>query len=416
MSDHPLVGVGPAGAMWPSVAPATAAPELAYPELTPPVESLPLLVMFPERTKQRRWTVLLRAVLAIPLAVVVVAVGIAAFVSAILGWFAALVTGRAPGFVRSIVTVYLRMTLRFEAYLFLLTDRFPPFGAGEVPEYRVRLAVPRATRLHRAAVLFRVILVIPAGIAVRVVGLGVYVLAFFMWVVVLVTGWLPKPVHGVYRAFLRYELRLVGYFLLLVPTYPGELFGDPALPVPVLAPGGAPSAEYAGAVASELIPPQPPWMLVLSMGAKRLLLGVIVLGVAAAIGIQVLNISLQNHANLVQVNNQLVSNIDQFGATANNCGTIECLEHADGVLSGQLGSFVTDMGNTDHAGVSQELVDQVTAAAQSAERVTGALAQAGPTLSGYRSMAARLDASQTLTALVNVQHQFEAAVNASRFG
>jgi hypothetical protein len=91
----------------------------------------------------------------------------------------------------------------------------------------------------------------------------------------------------IYRAFIRYEMRLVGYFSLLVPTYPGELFGDLVLPVPVPVPGGDPSGQYlgagAGAGAGASRPaPQRPWMLVLSRGAKRFLLVTIVLGVAAS--------------------------------------------------------------------------------------------------------------------------------------
>ena len=73
-----------------------AVPDQSYPELVPPEEPLPLLVILPDRAKQRRWTVLLRLILALPMAVVVIAVGIAAFVCVVLGWFAALVTGRAP--------------------------------------------------------------------------------------------------------------------------------------------------------------------------------------------------------------------------------------------------------------------------------------------------------------------------------
>src|SRR5580698_7598961 len=73
---------------------------------------LPLLVSFPPRERQRRWTVLLRLILAIPLTVVVVFIGIAAFVVVVIGWFAALFTGRVPEFVRNLVTIYLRAGLR----------------------------------------------------------------------------------------------------------------------------------------------------------------------------------------------------------------------------------------------------------------------------------------------------------------
>ena len=188
--------------MWPSTT-----PPVGYPDLTPPVEPLPILTVLPERQKQRRWTVLLRFFLALPLTVVVFFVEIATLVCVFLGWFAALATGRAPGFVRTMVTVLLRMLLRLEAYTFLLTDRFPPFATQDPPGSGTSLIVPPATKLHRAAVLFRLILVIPASIAVRITGLGLQVVAFVMWFVVLITGWLPKPVHEAYQVFIRYEVR-----------------------------------------------------------------------------------------------------------------------------------------------------------------------------------------------------------------
>ena len=251
-----VTGPVPPTALWPSPAPTA-----SYPELTPPVEPLPLLTILPERAKQRRWTVLIRGILSIPLAVVVFFVSLAAAVCVVLGWFAALVTGRVPSFVRSIVTVTLRLTLRLEAYQFLLTDRFPPFSTEEVPDYHATLAVPPATRLHRAAVLFRLILVIPANIAARIVGLGLYIVLFFMWFVVLITGWLPKSVHGAAQAFIRYEIRLIGYLGLLVPTYPGELFGDVVLPTAVFDAAGDNVGSYLDAptaVPPAFLPPPPP--------------------------------------------------------------------------------------------------------------------------------------------------------------
>ncbi len=414
VAPAPVGGAVPAGALWPPVAPPPAVADPSYPELVPPVEPLPLLVILPDRAKQRRWTVLLRAILAIPLAVVVIAVGIAAFVCVVLGWFAALVLGRAPAFVRTIVTVYLRVILRFEAYVFLLTDRFPPFGVEEVPADQARLAVPPATPLHRAAVLFRLILVIPAAIAVRIVGLGVYVVSFFAWLVVLVTGWLPKPVHEVFGAFIRYELRLVAYLSLLVPTNPCEVFGDLALPVPTLVPGGDPSGISLDT--SEPATPPRPWMLVLSMGAKRFLVVTIVLGIGAAIGLGVLETSVQNHADLVQVNNQLVSNLNQFVATTSNCQTVACLEQADEVLSNQLGTFADSVESSNHAGVSENLVIGVAVAALNTQRMTAGMANAGPSLSDYRNAAASLRYEQSFAALRTAQHRFVSALNAQGLG
>jgi hypothetical protein len=380
----------------------------------PATEPLPLLVTLPEREKQRRWTVLLRAILAVPLGVVVFFVGLAALVCVILGWFAAIFTGRAPAFVRDIVTTFLRMSLRLEAYLYLLTDRFPPFSADERPEYPVRLAVPPATRLNRAAVFFRLVLAIPASIVGRLVGLGLEVFAVFMWIVVLVTGWLPKPVHDAYRAFLRYDTRLLGYVGLLVPTYPEELFGDRQGPVPVLVPGEEEPGLYARAAGPA---PEPTtegnWRLVLGDGAKRIVVLAIGLGIAASIGIGVYNASLQNHQNLVQVNNQLVSNLGAFATTAHQCGRVACLEQADSTLSQQLASFVGALQGSNNAGVSQDLVDQLSTAAQAAQQVTAGLANGGSTLSEYQSTASRLHAAQVLGALIAAQHRFVTALNGS---
>ena len=50
------------------------------------MEPLPLLTILPERAKQRRWTVLVRGILSLPLAVVVLFVGLAATVCVVLGW------------------------------------------------------------------------------------------------------------------------------------------------------------------------------------------------------------------------------------------------------------------------------------------------------------------------------------------
>ena len=290
-------------------------------------ESLPILVSLPERTRQRRWTVLLRAILALPVAVAVFVVGIAAGACTVIGWFAALVNGRAPRFVRSAVTVLLHLTTRLEAYVFFLTDRFPPFNRGDVPAYPIGIAVPPATRLNRAAVLFRLVLTVPANIALRFVGLGLYVLAFFMWVVVLITGWLPRPFHDAYGAFLRYEVRLLGYLALLVPTYPSRLFGDDRRETwafPGVEVSQRDTSDSDANLSARPSLPQRDWNLMLGRGAKRVLVLAIVLGIATAISLQALNLRAQNHEDLVQVNNQLVSSLNTFAGSVSTCEGVAC--------------------------------------------------------------------------------------------
>jgi hypothetical protein len=82
----------------------------------------------PELQNRNRVTVGFRLILAIPHAIVLVALWIAAAVIFIVGFFAVLFTGRWPQGMRDFVLNVIRYQLRFEAYLALLTDQYPPFA------------------------------------------------------------------------------------------------------------------------------------------------------------------------------------------------------------------------------------------------------------------------------------------------
>ena len=110
-----------------------------------------ILVAFAEPAPQNRLTVLVRIILAIPHLVVLWALGIAAEVVVIICWFAALVLGRLPEGLAGFLTGYLRWLVRVQAYLFLLTDRYPPFELGEA-DYPVQILL-RPGPLNRLAVL-----------------------------------------------------------------------------------------------------------------------------------------------------------------------------------------------------------------------------------------------------------------------
>jgi Domain of unknown function (DUF4389) len=214
-----------------------------------------ILMAFAGPARQRRLTVLLRWILAIPHLVVLYALGIAAEVVVIVAWFAALFTGQVPGGLADFLTGYLRWNARVYGYLFLLTDEYPPFTLAD-QAYPVRAAFGPVP-LNRLAVLFRLFLVIPAGVIAGVLGFGVAIAMLVIWLIVLVTGQMPAAVHQAVAAVARYTFRYYGYVFLLTATYPEGLFGDPVAglaspePSPVAAGAGPGLTTEDGGAAGE---------------------------------------------------------------------------------------------------------------------------------------------------------------------
>lgn len=196
-------------------------------------EWLPVLDM-PAPGPQSRWTVLLRALLLVPQFVVVWVLSVVALLLTVVGWFAALVLGRLPGLVADYLTSFVPYETRVTAYLMLTVDRYPPFRF-RTPEYPVQVEL-RPGRLNRLAVLFRIVLVIPASIVQGLAFAGWWMVSFVIWLVVLVLGRMPQPLYEATTAILRYRMRYTAYALMLSSAYPKRLFGDePGSEAPVSA-------------------------------------------------------------------------------------------------------------------------------------------------------------------------------------
>jgi hypothetical protein len=192
-----------------------------------PVETLPELDI-PAPGRQRRWTVLLRWLLLLPQWVVLFFLGIAAFFATVAGWFAALVLGRLPEPIAGFLTGCLAYQTRVYGYGMLLVDRYPPF-AFDAPGYPVSIEV-RPGPLNRLAVLFRIILLIPAAIVAGLLASGYYTVCVIVWLVALVLGRLPLPLFEATAAVARYSMRLNAYVAMLTAAYPKRLFGDDPSP------------------------------------------------------------------------------------------------------------------------------------------------------------------------------------------
>ncbi|MFJ7907100.1 DUF4389 domain-containing protein [Kitasatospora sp. NPDC096204] len=222
-------------------------------------EWLPVLDM-PAPGPQNRWTVLLRALLLIPQFVVVWALTAVAFLVTVFGWFAALALGRLPDFVADYLTAFVPYDTRVAAYLMLTVDRYPPFRF-EVPDYPVQVRL-RPGELNRLAVLFRIILVIPASIVQGLVNAGWWMVSFVLWLVVLILGRMPQPLYEATAAIVRYRMRYAAYLVMISSAYPKRLFGD------------EPGSEPEGPVSAT----RP---LVLSGAARGLLVLFLILGLAS---------------------------------------------------------------------------------------------------------------------------------------
>jgi len=256
------------------------------------------------------------------------------------------------------------------AYAYLLTGVYPPFTLDDA-DYPVRLAVMPG-RLNRLAVLFRFFLLIPCWIVQAVVTYGALTIFMFVtWLIVLIRGQMPDSVHQALASVLRYQVRTLGFALMLTSAYPGGLFGDPAssgswTPAgpgyaqpeyvqPGYAPPGYAEAGY-GAPAAEAGYGAPAtdtagglsWQLVLSETARRLVVLFIVLGVVFAAVNGAVQGALASHRVSARAAAQQVvadagpanDSLNNYSAGVQACkGKLSCVQALDTKVAGTLNTF-----------------------------------------------------------------------------
>lgn len=102
--------------------------EFAMTSADPGMDPRSRVDVVPQLEGRNRLTVGFRIILAIPQLVVFALLTIANVVVVVIALFAVLFTGRWPAGLRDFTVGVMRWFLRLEAYLFLLTDEYPPFA------------------------------------------------------------------------------------------------------------------------------------------------------------------------------------------------------------------------------------------------------------------------------------------------
>lgn len=146
------------------------------------------------------------------------ALGLVAFVMAIVSWFAIVFTGKQPKGLWDFTGFYMRWRSKAVAYMALLRDEYPPFGegaypvdfgAGEFPETRNRWSVG-----------LRFFYLIPQAIVLFFLGIAWGITVFIGWLAILFTGSYPEGLYRFGIGYLRWTLRVEAYALLMHDEYP----------------------------------------------------------------------------------------------------------------------------------------------------------------------------------------------------
>ena len=171
--------------------------------------------------RRSRLSTFFRLILAIPVAFVLYVFGIVAWFAVVIAWFAIIFTGRYPKGLYEFVADFTRFVARVTAYSVLLTDAYPPFNGSHEASYPVRMEfVGPLEHYSRLKTLFRVILAIPIVILRYVVNLLLEIGAFASWIVIVITGKMPRGLFDVMVLANSYTARSDAYLFLLTETYP----------------------------------------------------------------------------------------------------------------------------------------------------------------------------------------------------
>ena len=182
----------------------------------------PIRLVVTDDLTRSRLTVFFRLLLVIPHGIWLSLWGIGVILAVIVGWFAALFTGRLPDGIHSFVAAYDRYYTHVYAYLSIAADPFPGFTGA--PGYPIDVEIDPPAPQSRLTVFFRILLAIPALIVMTVLQYLLQIVGILAWFYALFTGRASEGMRNLQAYCLRYQAQTNGYVWLLTGRYPS--FGD----------------------------------------------------------------------------------------------------------------------------------------------------------------------------------------------
>jgi hypothetical protein len=194
--------------------------------------------------KLSRLTTFFRIFMVIPQAIVFAFVSIAGAVIYFLSWWAILFTGNYPQTFFKFVSWWFRWSVRLCGYVYLLTDKYPPFTVDSGAEYPIKMEVETPGKLSRLTTFLRLPIApcpgfdtfghlklswtgatgwpmtIPHQVVLFFLGIAVCVILFLSWWAIVFTARYPKAFFDFVTWYFRWSVRVEGYTYLLTDKYP----------------------------------------------------------------------------------------------------------------------------------------------------------------------------------------------------
>ncbi|MHB8235119.1 MAG: DUF4389 domain-containing protein [Solirubrobacteraceae bacterium] len=213
------------------------------------VSEHPVRLRLSDDLERDRLTVFFRLILAIPHFIWIALWGIAAFVVAIVNWFATLALGRSPEALHGFLAAYVKYATQFYAYLHLAANPYPSFTGED--GYPVDLTIAAPVAQNRWSVALRGVLLVPALLLSAVLAgapsyssrfvkgnanyganLGLlHTFALLGWFAIMARGSMPRGLRDGAAYTLSYGAQFWAYAFLLTDRYPDS---DPLAAVPDL--------------------------------------------------------------------------------------------------------------------------------------------------------------------------------------
>ncbi|MCB9569147.1 MAG: DUF4389 domain-containing protein [Myxococcales bacterium] len=144
--------------------------------------------------------------------------GAVAWACAVIAWFTLVFAGKHPDGLWRLGHFYLRWRAQALAYMLLLRDEYPPFGEDPYPAH-FELPAPVGPR-DRLRVGVRLLLLIPYAIVFAILAVILTVVTVVAWFSILIRGELSPDMHALIRRFIRWDLGIEAFFLLLRDELP----------------------------------------------------------------------------------------------------------------------------------------------------------------------------------------------------